>query len=633
VVARTDRDWMAATGPILYSEFYHGEIYDAREELGAWSSPGYDDRSWVAVSQVGFAPDRVIPQDGPPVRRHATLPAAKYFITPRGERVIDFGQNIAGWVRFAVAGSAGERVVLRHAEVLDVEGNIYTQNLRGARNTIEYTLRGGDEERYEPHFTYHGFRYAHVVEHPGEIDPSRFEAVAIGSEMKQTLDFKCSNDLLNRLHHNVSWSWNGNTVDIPTDCPQRDERLGWTGDAQVFMGTASYLADVRRFFRKWLRDLLSEQLDHGGVPLVAPDVLGAVYPRLGRMKDPHSSAGWADAIVLCPWTLYVRYADRRILAETYPAMKAWVEYVRSRARDGVIWDTDFQHGDWLALDGPADSSLGGTPNDFIATAYFAHSTRIVSRVAEILDFEDEAQSYADLFRRINAAFQDSFFTPDWRLIAQTQTAHVLALVFDLVPDARRSRVVDDLARLIQKNGDALTTGFLGTPHLCRALADNGRLDLAYRLLLRTDYPSWLYQVTRGATTVWEHWDSLKPDGTMWSAEMNSFNHYAYGAVGEWIYSAVGGLAFAEPSEGPVRFLFAPRPGGGITWSRISYQSPYGEVALNWEHYETKVRIEARVPPNTVADLFWHDRTEPRTLGSGEHILTLELPAADRDARV
>ncbi len=595
---RSDGSWRAAHGPIRYVELYHGEIYDARAEQPGWSSPAFDDSVWTPVTIREFDRQRLIPQDGPPVRKQERFPVQRMFDTPKREVVLDFGQNITGWVQFSVSGKSGDRVVLRHAEVLDAEGNFYTDNLRSAKAQIEYTLRGGERETFEPHFTFHGFRYVQVVEYPGAVDPASFTAVVLHSQMQQALSFECSNELLNRLHHNILWGWKGNALDLPTDCAQRDERLGWTGDAQVFIGTATYLSAAATFFRKWLRDLASEQLPDGGVPFVVPDVLTDLSEKEPMFGGGHSSTGWGDAAVVCPWTVYLQYADLALLREQYPSMKAWVEYIRANAEQGLVWNSGFHFGDWVALDAKEGSYFGATPNDLTATAFYAYSTGLLAGSAEALGESADASEYRSLHELIVAAFRKQFITPDGKITAPTQTAHVLALVFGLVPAEQRSGVARDLVGLISENGGHLTTGFLGTPFICRALAENGHLDAAYELLLKNDYPSWLYQVTKGATTVWEHWDGIKPDGTMWSPNMNSFNHYAYGAIGQWIYSTIGGISPDPSDPGFHTVIFSPKPGGGINSAATRYEGPYGSIALSWKLDGDRLTLDAEVPPNS-----------------------------------
>jgi alpha-L-rhamnosidase len=414
---------------------------------------------------------------------------------------------------------------------------------------------------------------------------ARLEAVVIHSDMPQTLEFSCSHPGLNQLHHNILWGWKSNALDIPTDCPQRDERLGWTGDAQVFIGTATYLTNAGGFFAKWLRDLQLEQRDDGGVPFVIPNVLASIQEVEPNISNWHSSTGWGDAAVICPWTLAARYGDRAVLEEQWPSIMGWISYMRAHAEDEVLWNSGFHFGDWVALDAKEGSFFGATPNDLTATAYYAHSVDLAARIAERLEKVNEADSLRRLHGRIVDAFRREFYTARGRLAARTQTAHLLALAFDLVAPEHRARTVEELIATIRENDDHLVTGFLGTPLLLPVLAENGHLDEAYRLLLREEYPSWLFQVKQGATTIWEHWDGMKPDGSMWSPDMNSFNHYAYGAVGEWMYRSVGGLDLNASDIPAGRFVLAPRPpavgDGSLTRAEMTYHSGYGPLRIAW----------------------------------------------------
>jgi alpha-L-rhamnosidase len=519
-----------------------------------------------------------------------------------------------------VKGQPGDKVVLAHAETLDAKGNFYTKNLRNARSRIEYTLKGGAEETFEPRFTFQGFRYVRVEQWPGlsqgklpHLDA--FEAVVIHSEMASTMEFECSHAGLNQLHHNILWGWKGNAVDIPTDCPQRDERMGWTGDAQVFAATANRLTQADQFFRKWLRDLAAEQLPDGGVPFVIPDVLGRNRKALAKSETPFdSSTGWGDAAVIVPWQVYRASGDVELLRECWPSMKAWVDRIQNHAEAGLLWNTGFHFGDWVALDAKEGSYFGATPNDLTATAYFAYSTELLSKTAEVLKDKKQAQAYRTLHGSIVQAFRNEFLTPSGRLVSRTQTAHILALTFGLVPEHQRARIVADLVKLLEENDGHLTTGFLGTPAFTDTLTSAGRLDLAYALLLKEDYPSWLYQISKGATTVWEHWDGLKPDGKMWSPKMNSFNHYAYGAVGEWIYRTIGGIELDPEEPGYQKIVFHPQPGGGLTQSRHSLETPYGRVSMAWTLADGRWTLEFEVPPNTTAKLILPDGS--REYGSG-----------------
>jgi alpha-L-rhamnosidase len=597
----SDEDWKASEGPILYAELYHGETCDARREKPGWDAPGFDDSAWTKAQVIDHDLSTLAPQEGPLVRRQETLAARSLFTTPKGERVLDFGQNLAGWVRFTVRGAAGQKVVLRHAEILDAEGNFFTANLRSAKARVEYVLRGDGQEVFEPHFTFMGFRYVCIDEYPGEPSIDAFTAVVVHSDLERTGTFESSHALLNALHRNIHWSLKDNFLDVPTDCPQRDERLGWTGDAQVFARTACFHVGAASFFSKWLGDLARDQRPDGGVPFVVPDVLsGDVLSPDSMLKQSHSSCGWGDAATIVPWTLYQCYGDRRVLERQYESMKGWVEYIRAHARNGLLWDTGFHFGDWVAIDAKEGSYFGATPNDLTATAFYAHSTDLLARSAAALEKTADAKRYRRLHGEIVNAFRAEFFTPAGRLAARTQTAHILALGFGLAPEEHKARTLETLLSLLEENGGHLTTGFLGTPYFCRVLSDNGRLEDAYALLLKEDYPSWLYQVTKGATTIWEHWDGIKPDGSMWSPDMNSFNHYAYGAVGDWLYRVAAGLDSDPDAPGYKRLIVRPRPGGGLSWAKVEYRTLYGASSVEWRRETGRMTLEVRVPHNTTA---------------------------------
>ena len=608
----TDASWQGAPGPVVYSEIYHGETYDARLEQPRWDEPGFTGAGWKPVYIESTDTGILRPQDGPPVKEQECLKPRSLFTTPQGERVIDFGQNISGWVRFKVRGQAGDRVKLRHAETLDAAGNFYTENLRSAKQTITYTLKGGGLETYSPFFTFQGFRYVAVDEYPGALDLDNFEAVAVYSDMRPAGEFSCSYPKLNQFISNARWSMKDNFVDIPTDCPQRDERLGWTGDAEIFCRAAAYFMETAPFFKKWLRDLAVSQFPDGRVPHVVPDILN-LSPAGDKINTEAGSCAWADAAVIIPWTLYTYFGDREILEEQYPSMKKWVEYIRGAAQDGLLFNTGFHFGDWVALDAKEGSYFGATPNDLTATAFYAYSASLLARSAAILGKGEDAARYNKLREDIGEAYRKEFFTPSGRLAARTQTAHILSLAFDLTPASYKQRTVDTLVALIAEQNNHLSTGFVGTPFVCQVLADNGHLELAYELLLKEDFPSWLYQVTQGATTVWEHWDGLKPDGTMWSPDMNSFNHYAYGAISDWVFSAVGGLDTDREHPAFARSILRPCPGGGITWAETKYESVYGRIALRWETGGGKIALSVTVPPNTEAELTL-PRAKPGTIG-------------------
>jgi alpha-L-rhamnosidase len=599
----SDKSWKRGRSPVTYSELYNGETYDARLEQDGWNKGGFNDKKWQSVYIESANTGILKPRDGLPVKEQERFKPLTIFKTPKGDTVIDFGQNISGWVRFKVKGKAGSKVKIRHAETLDADGNFYTANLRRAKQIIEYTLKGKGEETYSPFSTFQGFRYIAIDKWPGKINKDNFEAWVIYSDMRQAGKFKCSYRKLNQFINNVRWSMKDNFVDVPTDCPQRDERLGWTGDAHIFLRSASYLMETAPFFRKWLRDVAVSQLPDGQVPYVVPDVLKGLSEADDKFTQDAGGSAWADVAVGAPWILYTYFGDKRILEEQYPSMKKWVDYIHKVAEGGTLFNTGFQFGDWVALDAKEGSYFGATPNDLCGTAFYAYSADILAKAAALLGKNDDAEKYAKLRKDIEAAYHKEFFTPNGRLAARTQTAHILSLAFGLTPPAYKQRTINALVDLIAGQKNHLDTGFMGTPYACHALADNGRLDLAYELLLKEDFPSWLYQVTKGATTVWEHWDGIKPDGTMWSPDMNSLNHYAYGAVSDFVFCRVGGLDTDHSKTGFKRIILKPMPGPKeISWAETDYESPYGLITIRWEIKAGNMTVAVTVPPNTTAEL-------------------------------
>ena len=593
----TDGSWQGRPGPVTFSEIYDGECYDARLE-----TPG--EMEWKPVSLTDFPREALTAQAGGKVRKMEALPAREVITTPGGEAVIDFGQNLTGWVHFRVQAESGSRIVLKCFETLDAQGNVYTANLRSAKQEIRYICRGGCVEEYHPLFTFMGFRYVQVLEWPGAVEAGDFLAFALYSEMEQTGTFQCSDPLVNRLQQNILWGLKGNFLDIPTDCPQRDERVGWTGDAQIFCRTACWLMNTYTFFRKWLRDVAADQTAEGGVPHVVPDIISGKEENDWLLSQgTHSAAAWADAAVINPWTLYLVFGDREILEEQYDSMRKWIDFMREHSTD-YIWNYRLQFGDWVALDAEEGSYFGATPNDLTCTAYFAYSTGLFAKIAGILGREEDAASYRGLYERIVEKFRETFFREDGVMTAQTQTAHILALHFDLVPEAFREKTAERLAELLEKENGHLMTGFVGTPYFCHALSRNGYEKEAYELLLKEDFPSWLYQVKMGATTVWEHWDGMKPDGTMWSPDMNSFNHYAYGAVGDWLYRVVLGMEIDEKDPGYHHSIISPQTGDAFDFAEGTYESIYGSLKVRWEKAEggEARRLRITVPHNTAAEI-------------------------------
>lgn len=612
-VITSDKSWKSEIGPILYSNIYHGETYDARREIKGWSCSGFDDADWKSTETLDLPMNVLVAQENWPTRVTETIRPIAGIVTPSGDHVLDMGQNMVGRIRFTVSAPAGTQITLRHAEVLDKDGNIYFGNLRFAKQTVVYTTKGEETESYEPHFSFMGFRYVKVEGFPcGEngLPLDAFVGEVIHSDMASTGEFECSNELVNQLQNNIKWGQRGNFLDLPTDCPQRDERLGWTGDAQVFISTALFNYQGGPFFTKWLHDLKAEQHPNGGVPFVIPDIVGDA-----------NSAAWGDAAVICPWAVYQYYGDRRLLAEQYDSMKAWVEYIRSQGDNKYLWNTGFHFGDWLALDAKENSYFGATPDDLVATAYYAYSTRIVRDAAHSLGRAEEARQYDELYSRIIEEFRNEFVTANGRMAAPTQTAHVLALTFELVDENMRARVAKDLNKLIVDNGYHLTTGFVGTPYLCFALSGNGYHDTAVKLLMQESYPGWLYSVSKGATTIWEHWDSIKPDGSFWKDDMNSFNHYSYGAIGDWMYRKVAGLDMDLTVPAFKRIRIEPMFGRNkLTYARSAHQSMYGRIESDWRIEDRKrVGVKVRIPANCTAEVVLRSATAEGLTESGQAV--------------
>jgi alpha-L-rhamnosidase len=591
----TDNTWKALTGPILKSDIYDGELYDARLEKDGWSKPGFDDGKWAGVHIAKLSKELLVAPAGVPVKTHEQIRPVKIIKTPEGETVVDMGQNMVGWVRIKVQGPAGTHIKLRHAEMLDSKGNFYTENLRTAKQLVEYILRGKGEEVYEPHFTFQGFRYVAVEGWPGQLSPDNLTGIVIHSDITPAGTFECSNPMINQLQHNIQWGQKGNFLDVPTDCPQRDERLGWTGDAQVFARTACFNADVAAFYTKWLADLAADQQPSGAVPHVIPNVLS-----LGAKQGASASAGWADSAVVVPWTVYLCYGDKRILEQQYNSMKGWVDYMANRAGNSYFWNTDDTFGDWLAFNTTRSDYPGATTDkDFVCQAYFAHSTDLLQRTAKVLGKNEDAEKYGRLLEKIKKVFQNEFVTPNARLSSNTQTAYSLALAFGLLPDDMQKRAAQRLADDVDRFKH-ITTGFLGASLVCPVLGDYGHFDQAFMLLNRKEYPSWLYPITKGATTIWERWDGLKPDGTFQDVGMNSFNHYAYGAIGDWLYRVVAGLDIDEQNPGYKHIIIQPHPGGGLTYAKARHESSYGPVESGWRLADQKMIVNIEIPPNTTA---------------------------------
>jgi alpha-L-rhamnosidase len=602
VIIASDERWKTSAGPVIDSNIYDGETRDARRELAGWTRADYNDSAWQAVKPITIGFDRLKARLSPPVRVMTELQPARLIHTPKDEWVLDLGQNMVGWLRFATTAPAGTTIKLTHGEEMQ-EGCFYRENLRTAKAEFTY-ISDGQTRIVEPYFTFFGFRYVKIEGWPGgEPDLDAFTGCVVHTELRQIGTVETSDPLVNRLFQNALWGQKGNFLDVPTDCPQRDERMGWTGDACVFSGTACYNMDSAAFFSKYLYDLAQEQQDLDGA-------VTNFVPSFGMGKDDKEgfmaggAAVWGDAATVIPWNVYLHSGDPAILRQQYPSMKAWVDYIVRKADDNGLWTKGFQFGDWLALDG-ADpfTPMGGTSTDLIATAFFKYSTEIVARTAAILGDTVAAGQYSQLAEKIKQAFQAEFITTTGRLAVDTQTAYVVALQFDLVPDAFRSRVAAALRSKLAENNFYLKTGFVGTPFLCRVLSENGMNDLAYQLLLNDEFPSWLYEVKMGATTIWERWNSILPDGHFGELGMNSLNHYAYGAIVEWMYRNLAGLQPLADQPGFRQIRLAPQPHGRLKWARATLDSAVGRYESAWQiEADGRLTFKFVIPFNATAHL-------------------------------
>ena len=615
----TGDTWGVRTSKILYSEIYHGETVDPTARIKK-----------LGTAELSRVKTKLIPQVGELIHEHERIAPKEFIITPKGERVIDFGQNMTGYVEVRIKGERGGRIVMTHAEVLDAEGNFYNENLRSARSRNEYILSGG-EDVFKPTFSFQGFRYIRLDEYPfEEVDLNCFTAVAVYSDMERTGFFSCGNAKVNQLYHNVLWGQRSNYLDVPTDCPQRDERLGWTGDAQVFCRAGAYNFGVHDFFRKWLGDMAAEQSlrNDGGVPIVVPDALqrGAVC------------CAWGDAAGIIPWEVYLAYGDKKMLAEHFPMMKKWVEYIRHAGTKEYLWVDRWHYGDWLAMDGVVGGDTGATQKDLIASAYYARVTDILVKAGKLLG--KDMSEYEELYRHILDAFHDNFIENGLPCMSKhislrdeknreeqaiikpiTQTTLAMILHFHLYrgEDERKS-MADCLAKIIHENGDRINTGFVGTPYILHALSENGYTDLAYTLLLQEKMPSWLYSVNHGATTMWERWNCINEDGSFSSVSMTSFNHYAYGAVADWLYGVCAGINSLPDGAGYKHIALAPKPSKNLGFVNCRIKTVSGEVISNWYYSGEFIHYEFSVPAGTVAELTLPDGRK-ETLCGGEYIFT------------
>jgi len=630
IVVATDRHWSATTGSIRYSDIYDGERVDLRLEKQGWSEPGYDDHEWRDVRI--FSPDpepQMVALEAAPVRETQAIEPARIWKGSDGATLVDFGQNLVGWVRLQIQGTQGQEIVIRHGEVLDSEGGLYTENLRDAEQKVTYVLANTQTVVLEPKFTFHGFRFIEIRGIETSLNDAHIRAIVLHSDLKKTGEFTSSHAGINGLQHNIVWAQKGNFLDIPTDCPQRDERMGWTGDAQVFATTAMFNMDVSAFFTKWLKDLALDQSADGSVSSVVPDVYSLAVkqlPKLRERKFYKGVAAWGDAATIVPMALYEHYGNLQMLEMQYPSMRAWAKYVRRKAKDpGVptasiedwpegssrkeeafIWNGSFTFGDWLA---PVKA------NDVLtATAYYANTVSLLVVAAKLLGKTKDVEEFEPLIPKIRAAFASRFVDENGYLKEESQSAYVLALKFEMIPPEFEQQAAARLNKLIQEAGYHLQTGFLSTAHILDVLTEYGFIDTAYKLLLQESYPSWLYPISKGATTIWEHWGSILPDGTYGNSGMNSFNHYAYGSVGSWMYRTIAGLRSDAPAFRKV--VIEPRPGGGLTFASGKLETPYGLLAANWKDTNDAFELEVEIAPNTSGRVVLHDVNDKPVLESG-----------------
>ncbi len=630
----TDDSWHYQFGPLMENDLMMGEAYDARLEMPGWNTTSFDASTWSNVKVFNAPNAALVATNGPTVKhieeRKPTSDPADRSTFDRPHYIFDLGQNMVGRVRLTGSAPRGTTVTLHFAEVLNEDGSLYTENLRRARATDYYTFKGEGEEIWEPKFTFHGFRYVELLDYPGKATCDTIMGVVLYSEMPRTGEFECSDPLINQLHSNIMWGQKGNFIDVPTDCPQRDERLGWTGDIQVFVRTATFNMNIAGFMKKWIQDVADAQSPQGEIP--------PIVPKINTQFDDDGGPAWADAVIICPWTLYQAYGDLSFLKMAYPIMTRFMDFLLATSKAYIRCAPDYEgwlgFGDWLSIN--AD-----TPRDLIGTAFLAYDANLMAKIADLLGKPDEAILYRDLFDKVKDAFAVRYligsevtteevsrrqhvdhadavsrgnlqlvdYGPissevfNTNLFSPTQTAYVLALHFDLLPQELRSLAIQELVADIERRNMHLSTGFVGSPYLSHVLSNNGRLDIAYTLLLQKTWPSWLYPVTQGATTIWERWDAWTPENGFQSPKMNSFNHYAYGAIGAWLYSAVGGIDIDATQPGYKHIILCPQPGGGLSYARTTLQTPYGEVVSDWSYYDNEFKYRVVIPPNTTATVY------------------------------
>lgn len=615
-VISSDDAWKSTfDGPIRSSSIYDGENYEASRDLGQWSEAGFDDSSWAEVkanAELGSA--ALIPKPFAPVRVTGEF-STKTLTEPKpGHFVFDMGQNMVGWPEVKIPVEKGQKITIRFAEMLNPDGTIYTENYRAAKSTNQYIAATTGEITWKPTFTFHGFRYVELTGFKEGVKPEKdwVKGLVLHTDLEKIGTFESSHEKLNQLQSNIIWGQRGNFLDIPTDCPQRDERMGWTGDAQAFLSTSMFNYDSHAFWKSWLGTMRDDQLESGKIPVVIPNVF-----------EGPDSPGWMDAATIIPWNAYVRTGDTELLAENYKMMEGLLGFYRSKSKNHLIPEIS-AFGDWLQP--YAEGKRGDTPAKYLGTAFYAYSARILANSAAVLGKDDDAKKYDAEANAVKRAFRKHYFDSEGKLknAKETQTAYILAIEFDLLPDKLKAAAAANLVRLIEDSDGHLRTGFLGTPYLTRVVEETGSPDLAFSLLFKETYPSWFYSINQGATTMWERWDSYTKKDGFHPEGMNSFNHYAYGAIGEWLYERVAGLAPDPENPGYKHFFVRPLPGGPLTSASATLETSYGRASSSWKLNGEKLELVVEVPPNTSATIELPGSSESKKVGPGKHTLTLNL---------
>ena len=594
----TDKTWKASYGPELEADLLMGEMYDARLEIPGWDTPAFEDSEWQQVVVSESADINIEAYPGVTVKEQIRIKPIKITQPKKDIYVFDLGQNFSGWVQLKVKGKEGTKVVLRFAEMLNPDGTIYTENLRSARATDTYILKGIGDEIWQPSFTYHGFRYIELNGYPGTPSFDNLTGIVVHSDTPATSSFECSSSMINQLYKNITWSQRSNFIDVPTDCPQRDERLGWTGDAQIFIRTATWNMDVASFFTKWLVDLVDAQEEDGNFPDVAPRIV----------VTGGGTAGCGDAGIICPWTIYQVYGDTRIVEKNYAAMQKWIKYLKNNSEDHLRPATGY--GDWLSISSE-------TPKDVIATAFFAYNTRLLSRMAAGIGKDNDAKKYEELFQNIKKAFNRAYVSDQARIKGDTQTCYILGLHFDLLPEDKRHAAANHLIERIKARQWHLSTGFFGTNYLLPVLTEEGRINAAYLLLNNDTFPSWGYSINNGATTIWERWDGWTEEKGFQAPGMNSFNHCSLGSVGKWMFNTLIGIDTDGP--GFRNIIIRPQPGGELSFARGVYNSINGPIISDWKIIGNKFRLKITIPANTTATVYVPAKSAESVTESGKPV--------------